>query len=131
MTHQEKVQWMAVWAARNGLQLDLAGEVGLGRECVGVASEGSYADYEWYCEKTWERADSNGEVWTPKDAYHKHPCVAVLGRGEEAEAQLYDWLQWFDSKGFKLEKGNLPMDPALGIVGILFNKHRYVRLVRS
>lgn len=131
MTHQEKVQWMALWAARNGLQLDLSGEVGFGRECVGVSAEGSYADYEWYDEKTWERVDSNGYVWKPEDAYHKHPCVAVLGRGEEAESQLYDWLQWFDANGFKMEKGNLPMDSKLGIIGVLFNKHRYVRLVKS
>ena len=57
--------------------------------------------------------------------------MAVLGRGEEAESQLYDWLQWFDTNGFKLETGSLPMDPKLGIVGVLFNKHRYVRLVKS
>lgn len=130
MTHEEKIQWMAVWAAKNGLQLVLNGEVGFGRPCVGVVAEGHHPDYRWY-DQNYERADKNGEVWVPPDAYHKHECVAVLGRGEAAEAQLYDWLRWFDEHGFKLETGDRPMDPNLGVIGILLGKHRYVRLVRQ
>lgn len=130
MTHEEKIQWMAVWAAKNGLQLNLEGECGFGRECVGVSTEGHFPDYEWHNEETWERADQNGDVWTPADAYHKHPCVAVLGRGEGAESQLYDWLKWFDDNGFKLETGEQPVDPKLGVIGLLLNKHRYARMVR-
>lgn len=129
-THEEKIQWMAVWAAKNGLQLVLEGECGFGRDCVGITVDGKYPDYEWYDEK-WDRADPNGRVWTPPDAYHKHSCVAVLGRGERAEAQLYEWLQWFDESGFKLETGDLPMDPSLGIMGVLLGKNSYARLVRQ
>lgn len=131
MEHDAKVQWMAVWAAKNGLQLQLEGECGFGRECVGVTAEDTYPDYEWYDYNSYERLDKNGDVWTPEDAYHKHPCVAVLGRGEYAESQLYDWLQWFDRNGFKLERGDKKMDPSLGIIGVLMGKHRYVRLVRQ
>ena len=131
MTHEEKIQWMAVWAARNGLQLELNGECGFGRECVGVFVDGHYPDYEWYDGETFERIDHNGDVWIPENAYHKHPCVAVLGRGEHAESQLYDWLQWFDANGFKLETGAAKMDPSLGMIGILLGKHRYARMVKK
>jgi len=132
MTHEAKVQWMAVWAAKNGLQLQLEGECGFGRECVGVTAEGVYPDYEWYddVDHGYARLDKNGDVWKPNDAYHKHPCVAVLGRGEASEAQLYDWLRWFDAHGFKVERGDQRMDPVLGVVGLLMGKHRYVRMVR-
>lgn len=130
-SREDKLQWMAVWAAKNGLQLMLEGECGFGRECVGVIAEDQYPDYEWYEDDgEYARLDANGDVWTPPDAYHKHPCVAVLGRGEHAEAQLYDWLRWFDEHGFKLERGDKKMDPALGMIGVLMGKHRYVRLVR-
>ncbi len=133
MTHEEKIQWMAVWAAKNGLQLQLAGECGFGRECVGVLAEHQYPDYEWHNEADWTRADPNGEVWTPKDAYHKHPCVAVLGRGEDAEAQLYDWLRWFDDNGFVVDTGDNPKEEweGLGVIGLMMGKHRYARMVKK
>ena len=75
----ERIQWMAVWCAKNNLKLELEGECGIMRECVGVTTEGHYPDYEWHDEQTWDRIDQNGDVWTPPNAYHKHPCVAVLG----------------------------------------------------
>lgn len=130
MNREEKIEWMAVWAAKNNLQLCLEGEVGFGRPCVGVATEGHYPDYIWHNDN-WEREDNNGEVWTPADAYHKHPCVAVLGHGEEAEAQLFEWLQWFDQNGFKLETGDRPVDPKLGALAILLSQHRYARMVKQ
>jgi hypothetical protein len=132
LTHEEKIQWMAVWAVRNKLQLNLEGECGFGRECVGVSADGNYPKYLWY-DSNWDRLDPNGEVWTPPDAYHKSPCVAVLRRGEEAEGQLYDWLRWFDDNGFKLETGKMPRTPELerlGALGVLLGKDRYARMVR-
>lgn len=131
MTHQEKLDWMAIWCAKMGLQLELKGECGIGRECVGVVTDGSYPDYEWHDDKTWDRIDRNGEVWAPPDAYHKHPCVAVLGRGEHAESQLYDWLKWFDENNFKLEKGAVKSAQPLSIIEVMLGKHRFVRLVRQ
>lgn len=131
MTHEEKIQWMAIWAAKNNLQLVLDGECGFGRECVGVTAEGHYPDYEWYDKETYERLDKNGEVWLPKDAYHKHPCVAVLGRGEDAESQLYDWLRWFDANGFKLETGTQEVDPRLGELAYIMGEDKYSRMVRQ
>lgn len=130
MTHNEKIQWMAVWAAKNGLQLMLEGECGICWECVGVLTEDKYPDYKWYNDN-YERMDENGDVWTPEDAYHKYPCVAVLGRGENAEAQLYEWLKWFDDNGFKLEKGNLPVDRRIPLeIALAMGKHRYARMTK-
>jgi len=130
MTHEEKIGWMAVWAAKHGVKLELRGECGFGRECVGISTEGSFPDYEWR-DEDFNRLDGNGEVWKPADAYHKYPCVAVLGRGEVAEAQLYDWLKWFDDNDFSIETGDQPIDPALGVIGLLLGKHRYARMVRN
>ena len=132
MTHEEKIQWMALWAVRNKCALNLEGECGFGRECVGILADDKYPDYAWYDEQgSYERLDANGDVWTPADAYHKHPCVAVLGRGQEAEAQLYDWLKWFEGNGFGLETGAAKMDPKLGMIGILLGKHTYARMVKQ
>lgn len=132
LTHQEKIQWMAVWAAQHHAQLELQGTCGFGRECVGILVEQKYPDYEWY-DANLERIDGNGEVWTPEDAYHKHPCVAVLGRGENVEAQLYEWLRWFDANGFTIETGDNAIEEwkPLGIAGVLLGKHRYARMVRA
>lgn len=130
MTREEKIEWMAVWAAKHGCALRLEGECGFGRECVGVSIDDHYPDYHWY-DANYEPADSNGDVWTPPDAYHKHSCVAVLGRGENAESQLYDWLKWFDDNGFELQTGDAELDPRIpAAVSILLAKHRYARMVR-
>jgi hypothetical protein len=51
--------------------------------------------------------------------------------GEAAEAELFDWLQWFDANGFKPEKGAAKMDPTLGMIGVLLGKHSYQRMVRG
>jgi len=87
MTRDEKIQWMALWCAHNHVRLELEGECGICRPCVGIERDGKFPGYDECC-------------WVPEGAYHKHPCVAVLGRGEEAEARLYDWLRWFDEKGY-------------------------------
>jgi hypothetical protein len=131
MTHQDKIEWMEQWATANGLELTLEGECGIMRECVGVLCGNIYPDYEWYDEE-WERIDPNGEVFTPENAYHKHPCVAVLGRGENAEAQLYDWLKWFDDNGFKLETGGVPMEKGYDeLIWRLLGQDKYARMVRQ
>jgi hypothetical protein len=135
MTHDDKLKWMREWTERNGVTLELNGECGIGRECVGIIVSDLYPDYEWY-DSNWDRIDPNGEVWTPPNAYHKHPCVAVLGRGEDAEDQLYEWLRWFDDNGFVLEMGKTPMDPRWEDpkwkdLGFLLGKGRYARMVRK
>lgn len=131
MKHEEKVQWMALFAARNRATLDLEGECGIGRECVGLSANGSYASYAWF-DDDYERIDNNGEVWRPKHAYHKHDCVAVLGRGVEAEEELYEWLRWFDDNGFILETGSeAPPNGGWDEIDLLFGRHTYTRMVKK
>lgn len=132
MTRDEKIDWMAIWVARKGLKLDLEGSCGFGRECVGISVHDTYPDYEWYDKDYTKRLDNNEDVWTPPDAYHKHPCVAVLGRGEEAEAQLFDWLKWFDENNFKLETGEKEVDPDISDeIVFIMNEDIYVRMVKQ
>jgi hypothetical protein len=102
MKHEEKIDWMIKWAHKNKCRLELEGECGFGRPCVGILSDEMYPSYHWYDSKTYEPLDNNGNVWCPENAYHKSDVVAVLGRGEYAETQLYVWLKWFDDNGFKL-----------------------------
>lgn len=90
---------------------------------------GKYPDYKWGGPFSDEEEDQNGDVWTPEDAYHKHECVAVLGRGENAESQLYEWLQWFDREGFKVTHyidANVS-DP----VRLILGKQHVVRIERK
>ncbi len=130
MNHSEKISWMALWAVKNHVVLELEGECGFGRECVGVLYDGCYPSYEWY-DEDYERVDKNGEVWTPVDAYHKSPCVAVLGRGEEAESQLYEWLKWFDGSGFKVKTAMIENPCDLSKVELLLGRATEKRMVKK
>ena len=129
MTHAEKIEWMHRWADKHGMQLTLEGECGIGRECVGVTVKGAYPDYADY-HGQWDKGFPR--VWTPEDAYHKHACVAVLGRGEAAEEQLYQWLKWFDDRNYKLEVGSVDLSHESGFtrnIRIMLGQHLYRRLV--
>jgi hypothetical protein len=138
ITHDEKLLWMLKYCKRNNVTLELQGECGIGRECVGIIAHSTFPDYEWYTpydpnSKGWydgiKRLDSNGDVWVPENAYHKHPCVAVLGRGEKAEAQLYEWLMWFDDNNFKVEITEIPKEE-LTEGDKVFGQFHYVRMVK-
>lgn len=131
LSHDDKLLWMTKWCQSKNITLQLAGECGFGRECVGIlVRDEAYPDYEWYNETTWEREDNNGDVWTPDDAYHKHPCVAVLGRGEQAEAQLYEWLKWFDDNDFTVVIEDNPNKNNLHIIEKMMGKDTFKRMVR-
>lgn len=130
-TRDERITWMAVWAAKHGVTLNLEGTIGFGRECVSISKSGNCPSYEEY-DDDFNRSDKNGEVWKPDNAYHKGPYVAVLGRGEEAERQLYEWLQWFDANGFVIESGDRPLDPNIpAALSILLCKHTYCAMVKK
>jgi hypothetical protein len=132
MNHAEKIEWMHRWASRHGMTLTLEGECGFGRKCVGVLHSGNYPDYEdWgFNGPSW--SENFPPVWRPSDAYHKHPCVAVLGHGEAAEEQLYQWLKWFDDHNYRLETGTVDLSGKSDIeknIAIMMNQHVYYRLV--
>jgi len=131
MDHQDKINWMIQWAHKNKLRLELEGECGFARKCVGVVNDTvGYPSYEWFDKKTYKRLDKNGDVWTPEDAYHNHPCVAVLGRGMDAESQLYDWLKWFEDNNFVVETG-LIQNKEFDLIEIMLGQHEYARMVKS
>ena len=131
MNHQKKIEWMAAWAAKNGAAITLEGIGWFGCECVGLLVGDHFPRYKWYDDLTCERLDTNGEVWLPHDAYIGCECVAVLGQGEEAEVQLYDWLRWFDKQGFKIEEGAIEQGRPLNPSEILLGKNRYSRMMRD
>ena len=103
MNRGEKIVWMSDWCEKHDCSLSLQGECGFGRKCVGVIKHDVYPEYQYDLnEETYEYEHGN-DVWIPEDAYHKHPCVAVLGRGEKAEDQLFQWLKWFEENNYKIQ----------------------------
>lgn len=115
----EHIVFLTEWAARWGAHLTIAGTVGIGRECVGIVQDSSYIDYS--------DLTTGAEFWTPEDAYHKHDCVAVLGRGDQAVAQLYDWVKWLDDHGYTVE--TVARNPSSGLEAILNGGLSISRLV--
>ena len=130
MNHQSKLNFIEAWAKKRGVDFLREGECGIGRECVGISYQDHYVDYEWSDPVSWNRIDKNGEVWTPQNAYHKHPCLAVLGHGEEAESQLYDWLVWFDQNGFELRIETNPEPQPVGIIAAFMYRRYITRMVK-
>jgi len=134
MKHKEKIAWMREWVAKHKMSLVLEGEVGFGRECVGISMNDKYPEYFWFDDEG-ERADSNGDVWIPSDAYHKGPYVSVLGRGVRAESQLFEWLKWFADNNFVVESGSTGLvfdrDDGVAYIQRLLGHDRFVRMVKT
>ena len=81
------------------------GEVGFGRECVGfISRSGGFLDhnprrapnYEAIEEAACELAHPGEGIF---DAYHKHECMAILGRGAGAVSQLALWVRQLEAAG--------------------------------
>lgn len=129
-THQEKLAWLEKWCSAHELTLDLEGECGFGRECVGVSDGmGGWVDYDTFDWDTMQRLPEQ-EGLAPgedaPDAYHKHDCLAVLGRGEGAEAQLYAWVHRLAEAGVRIER-NVPKN--MPDFGSLFGQNTRTRVV--
>lgn len=83
------------------------GEVGFGRPCVGfLARGGRYLDYNpgrYGSSGNYEPIEElHCQAAEPPDgcaAYHKHNCMAVLGHGDRAVAQLAAWVRSLESQG--------------------------------
>lgn len=84
------------------------GECGFGRECVGLTNGNNWVDFNPINLKTKEYIegfyDKRFYDIAPKDAYHKHNCLAVLGRGENAIRQLSKWVDKLKELGVVVEK---------------------------
>lgn len=72
------------FAREHGLRAEWQGEIGFGRECVGLL------DPDRRCYVRWT---DGCQPATVPDAYHKGDYIAVLGRGERAEQQLREWCR--------------------------------------
>lgn len=85
------------FALAHDLTAEWEGEIGFGRECVGLLDEERHSyvaySYEGGC----------GPVDAP-DAYHKDNYIAVLGRGENAEEQLANWVRHLAESGVRFER---------------------------
>ena len=119
--NSDETAFLALWAARYGAALQLEGTCGFGRECVGITHGSSYPDWQDTdgMMKHWDSGDHEAQCkgagacqWVSpweveaaappaglEDAYHKHPCLAVLGRGRNAVHQLYLWVKHLDDSG--------------------------------
>lgn len=84
------------FANQHKIIFDDKGECGIGRECVGLRDGNHWIDYNpWNqstCENIEKYFDQRLEDIKPPDAYDKHDCIAVLGRGDKAIKQLSDWV---------------------------------------
>lgn len=86
------------FADKHDIVFDQEGECGFGRECVGLKSkhQDNYIDYNPTDNVNYNYIESlkDDRLWdiTPENAYHKHDCLAVLGRGKEAIKQLSEWV---------------------------------------
>lgn len=95
------------FATKHKLIFEDEGECGFGRECVGFLDKrGHWLDFN----PTKSDGAGNREpmvelqcaaVEPPAgvDNYHKHDCMAVLGRGDEAIIGLAKWVQKINSAG--------------------------------
>jgi hypothetical protein len=129
MKLEDKIEWMRSWAERNGAELKLDTTCRMMWPCVGIVANTVFPDYKWHDEDH-ERIYENGEVWTPDDAYRKHPCVAVMGTGAESIEQLYKWICWFNDNGFVLEQEDLPASQ-FSVIELYFGKNKIARMVRG
>jgi len=99
-----ELDFLMRWATRHGAALVLEGEVGFGRECVGILKYDHYPswrdfdrDRDW-AESEWvvpEAAPPEGV----ENEYHKSDVLAVLGRGPAAVHELYLWVKHLDEHG--------------------------------
>lgn len=114
------------FANRFKLIFEEEGECGFGRECVGLTNGSNYVDYnptdsvsydyikDFYNEKLYDIA--------PENAYHKHNCLAVLGREESSIIELSEWIDKLNELGAVVEEY---ATGATGMQAILSGTHNY------
>ena len=104
VSRADQIVYLTDWAARYKCSLQLNGQVGFGRDCVGILKDSNYIDTQDIKNATAYNFDAPPHSWwEPEDSYHKHDCLAVLGHGDEALAQLYEWVRWLDGQGYGIE----------------------------
>ena len=96
-----QINYLKRWAGDNKCYLELEGEVGFGRECVGIIHGSEYPMYTggYLVEGDRWRTEEAYPPSSVTDAYHKADCLCVLGRGADAIRQLYDWVKNLEANG--------------------------------
>lgn len=85
-----------------GCYLELDGEVGFGRPCVGILWKTHYIDTPGSGHNDhgpFMGSDSIGGPPEHVNAYHKHDCLAVLGTHGESIDGLLDWVDKIRAAG--------------------------------
>ena len=117
-------EYLIHWAYREKCVFEEEGEVGFGRECVGMVRDSSYVDLGphekqellvgrppyWVTVPIEESKPPEGVT----DAYQKHDCLCVIGGGDGAVHQLYLWCWALERRGVHVSKaerqGRDPVD---------------------
>lgn len=114
------------FANRFKLIFEDEGECGFGGECVGLTNGNNWVSYNPIHSETYENIegfyDERFYDIAPEDAYRKHTCLAVLGRGENAIRQLSEWVDRLNELGAVVEKFKTG---ATGIQVIFSGTHSY------
>ena len=95
------------FANKHKLIFDDEGQVGFGRDCVGLKHGDNYVDFNPCNSMTYESIeefhDERLYEIAPADAYHKHDCLAVLGHGDDSIRQLCEWIEKLEALGATIE----------------------------
>ncbi len=108
-SHEKNLKNIQDFANKHKLVFEDNGEIGFGRECVGLLHGDNYIEYNPMDSDFNYMPDFYDERFNniaPENAYHKGDYLAVLGTGESAISEL---SQWVDSlKEIGVEIGNYP-----------------------
>jgi hypothetical protein len=105
VSREAQIVYLTEWAARYRCSLQLNGQVGFGRDCVGILKDSHYIDTQDAKNATAYNHNSEpGSWWEPEDSYHKHDSLAVLGHGQDSLDQLYRWVKWLDENQWGVEE---------------------------
>jgi hypothetical protein len=144
MNIEDKKSFIKFWAESLGCALVVKGEVGFGRNCVGIIEPniGHYVDINPYSTmgdyEDWhyifDEVDSLYPNYdTVPNAYHKHSCLSVLvieDDYDEAINQLYTWVTDIVSKGaVEVVKHSVADKSKMTDIELLFTPEYKVALV--
>lgn len=118
MSHDEKINWMIHWCHEQTVRLTLR------EEFVGI-----YCDHSGFV--TYDCADAN--IWSPPGARIKPSQVFIVEGGKEAEDRLYQWLRWFETHDYVVERGvvPIPFGASFDVATLVRGEDRYVRMVNK
>ena len=93
------IEKLQQFANNHGVVLNLEGEVGLGRPCVGFTHGNNYVDFNPITmggnyERVEGFEDERIAEAAPIDTYHKHDCLAVLVETDREKATSSSGSGW-------------------------------------